>query len=79
MAKEWSLFVINGLNHPLHFAFRQWKYADANALAKLKNVTKKDMVNKIISDELAIGSAQSRVDRMEDAIDSLNVQRDSLL
>jgi hypothetical protein len=73
MAKEWARFVSNGLNHPLHFAFRQWKYADANTLAKLKTVTKKDMINKIITDELAIGSATSRVERMEDAIDSLNV------
>ena len=45
------------MNHPLHWAFRKWKLAEEDAREKLKGVLKKDLINKIIDDELAIGSA----------------------
>jgi len=37
------------------------------------------LIQKVIGDELAIGSAKSRLERMNEAIDHLNIQRDSLL
>ena len=61
------------------WSFRKWKLGEVNALAKLKNVSKTELINKIIADELAIGSAESKINRMDDAIDNLSIQRDSLL
>mmetsp|Transcript_48978 Transcript_48978/g.36063 ORF Transcript_48978/g.36063 Transcript_48978/m.36063 type:complete len:86 (+) Transcript_48978:1435-1692(+) len=40
---------------------------------------KSELIEKIISDELAIGAANSRVERMNDAIENLTLQRDNLL
>ncbi len=40
---------------------------------------KKDLIRKIIDDEMAIGSAQHRLERMDEAIENLGIQRDSLL
>ena len=54
------------MNHPLHWAFRKWKLSEEDAREKLKTVLKKDLVKKIIDDELAIGSAQQRLERMDE-------------
>lgn len=67
------------MNHPLHWAFRKWKLSEEDARQKLKHVLKKDLIKKIIDDELAIGSAQHRLDRMDETIENLGIQRDSLL
>lgn len=52
---------------------------EEDAREKLKNVLKKDLVKKIIDDEMAIGSAQHRLERMDEQIENLGIQRDSLL
>jgi len=70
---------VNGLHHPLFWAFRKWKYQETVARDKLKDITKSELIEKIIADEMAIGSAQSRVSRMDEAIEHLSIQRDSLL
>jgi hypothetical protein len=54
------------MNHPLHWAFRKWKLSEEDAREKLKGVLKKDLIKKIIDDELAIGSASHRIERMEE-------------
>jgi len=61
------------MNHPLFWSFRRWKYGDQIDKEQLKDMHKKDLVEKIISDELAIGSAQSRIERMDEAIEHLNI------
>jgi len=43
------------------------------AKEKLKTVSKKELIDKIIQDELAIGSAKSRLDRMDENIENLNI------
>jgi hypothetical protein len=57
LMKQWSRYTVNALNHPLHWAFRKWKLSDEDAKSKLKKVLKKDLIKKIIDDDLAIGSA----------------------
>lgn len=54
------MFVQNGLKNPLFFYFRKWKYSDEQGLNQLKDLSKNELVDKIITDELAIGSAESR-------------------
>lgn len=75
----WSQQTINALNHPLHWYFRRWKLGEVIAKDKLKDIPKKDLVEKIIQDELAIGAAQSRLERMDEALENLNIQRENLL
>ena len=75
-ARRQAAFIVNGLNHPLFWAFRKWKWQDEIARQKLKDMSKKELIDKIIADEMAIGSGQSRLARMEEAIDHLNIQRD---
>jgi hypothetical protein len=65
--------TINSLNHPLHWYFRRWKLGEEIAKEKLKQVPKKDIIEKIIQDELAIGSAKSRLERMDEALENLNI------
>lgn len=69
--KRNASFVVNALNHPAHWAFRKWKYQEADAKEKLKEVTKTELIDKIIQDEMAIGSSKSKIQRMEDAIENL--------
>jgi hypothetical protein len=57
LCKQWSRYCVNAMNHPLHWAFRKWKLSEEDAREKLKGVLKKDLIKKIIDDELAIGSA----------------------
>lgn len=52
---------------------------EEDAKSRLKDVSKKQLIDKIIQDELAIGSAKSRLERMDDSIENLNIQRDNLL
>jgi hypothetical protein len=44
------------LNHPAAWAFRKWKYQEADAKEKLKQISKNELIDKIIQDEMAIGS-----------------------
>ena len=79
LCKQWARYSVNAMNHPLHWAFRKWKLSEVDAREKLQTVLKKDLVKKIIDDELAIGSAQHRLERMDEQIENLGIQRDSLL
>lgn len=60
------------MNHPLHWYFRKWKLGEKIAKDKLKDVLKR-LDRKITQDELAIESAKSRLDRMDEAIENLNI------
>jgi hypothetical protein len=71
--KDRAMFVRNALNNPLFWAFRKWKDHDKHAAKKLKHLTKQDLIEKIITDEMAIGSAKSRLSRMDEAIDHLQI------
>ena len=73
MYRKQMAFCINSMNHPLSRAFRKWKFQEAYARDKLKHLSKTDMVDKIVSDEMAIGSAESRMTRMDDAIEHLSI------
>jgi hypothetical protein len=79
LCKREAAFVVNAMNHPIFWAFRKWKYSEEIARQKLKDLTKTDLVDKIVADEMAIGSAQSRIHRMDEAIDHLTIQRENLL
>ncbi|CDW85127.1 UNKNOWN [Stylonychia lemnae] len=79
LMRDWSQFTVNAINHPLHWYFRKWKLQEHHALQKLKDVTKKELIDKIIQDEHAIGAAQSRLERMDDNIENLKIQRENLL
>jgi len=57
LVKQWSRYTVNAMNHPLHWAFRKWKLSEDDARQKLQTVLKKDLIKKIIDDEMAIGSA----------------------
>lgn len=57
LMKQWAQYTVNALNHPLFWAFRKWKMSEEEALKKLQQVSKKELIDKIIADELAIGSA----------------------
>jgi hypothetical protein len=61
------------MNHLLHWAFRFWNFSEEDAREKLKGVLKKDLIKKIIDDELDIGSAQHPLERMEEYIDNLGI------
>merc|ERR1711907_428423 len=45
----------------------------------LDRLSKKQLIDKIVADENLIGSSKSRIQRMDQAIDHLNIQRDNLL
>jgi hypothetical protein len=40
LCRKQASFVLNGLHHPLFWAFRKWKYGDTVAKDKLKGITK---------------------------------------
>ena len=63
------------MNHPAAWAFRKWKYQEADAKEKLKQISKNELIDKIIQDEMAIGSTQSKINRMDEAIENLSMQR----
>ena len=79
LCKREAAFVVNAMNHPMFWAFRKWKYSEEIAREKLKDLTKNELVDKIVADEIAIGSAQSRISRMDDAIEHLQIQRENLV
>jgi hypothetical protein len=71
--RQWAQYTVNALNHPLHWYFRKWKMCEHEAMEKLRDVPKKELIDKIIQDELAIGSAQSRLQRMDENIENLYI------
>jgi hypothetical protein len=77
--KDRCAFVKNAMNNPMYWFFRKWKDHDKNAAKRLKHLTKQDLIDKIVTDEMAIGSAKSRLSRMDEAIDHLSIQRDNLV
>ena len=71
--KDRCRFVRNAMNHPAYWMFRKWKDQDKHASKRLKHLTKQDLIEKIITDEMAIGSAKSRLQRMDEAVDHLQI------
>jgi len=45
----------------------------------MQTLTKQQLVDKIVADENLIGSTESRLQRMDEAIDQLAIQRENLL
>jgi regulator of replication initiation timing len=66
------------MNHPLTIYFKRWKYEKADSEKVLARLSKKQLIDKVVADENLIGSSKSRIQRMDQAIDHLNIQRDSL-
>ena len=79
IAKENARYVLNCLNHPLTIYFKRWKYEKADAEKVLDKLSKRQLIDKVVADENLIGSSKSRIQRMDQAIDHLNIQRDNLL
>jgi tRNA(His) 5'-end guanylyltransferase len=48
MVRRNATFVVNALNHPAYWAFRRWKYQEADAQDKLKSISKSELIEKII-------------------------------
>jgi hypothetical protein len=67
------------LNNPVAIYFKKWKYDKADAEKVLSKLSKRQLIDKIIADENLIGSSKSRIQRMDQAIEHLNIQRDNLL
>jgi len=67
------------MHHPLAHAFRKWKYDMADSQKKLLDLSKGQLVEKIIADENLIGATESKLARMDDATDHLAIQREQLL
>ena len=57
----------------MFWSFRKWKMQDEDAKKRLKDVPKKALVDKIIADEMAIGSGKARLERMDEEIENLNI------
>lgn len=64
---------------PLGLYFKKWKYEKADSEKVLNRLSKKQLIDKIVADENLIGSSKSRIQRMDQAIYHLNIQRDNLL
>ena len=77
--KEAARYILNCLNHPLAVYFKKWKFEKADSEKVLNRLSKKQLIDKIVADENLIGSSKSRIQRMDQAIDHLNIQRDNLL
>lgn len=67
------------MRHPCARLFYRWKYENVDAQKRLKHLTKQQLIDKIIADENLIGATEARLSRMDDAIDHLAVQRETLL
>jgi hypothetical protein len=67
------------LNNPVAIYFKKWKYDKADTEKILSKLSKRQLIDKIIADENLIGSSKSRIQRMDQAIEHLNIQRDNLL
>jgi len=72
-------YCLNNLRHPLHGYFNKWKYDLHDAKKKYDGVKKEDLIEKILADEQIIGSTESKLGRMDDAIENLALQREHLL
>lgn len=72
-------YCLNNLRHPLHGYFNKWKYDLHDAKKKYDDVKKEDLIEKILADEQIIGSTESKLGRMDDAIENLALQREHLL
>lgn len=59
--------------------FYRWKYDMADNQKKLLDLSKGQLIEKIIADENLIGATKSRLTRLDDAIDHLAIQRENLL
>lgn len=62
-------FVLNHLKHPLAGWFQRWKFDAADSQKQMLHLTKQQLVDKIVADENLIGSTESRLQRMDEAID----------
>ena len=67
------------MNNPVAIYFKKWKYDKADTEKVLSKLMKRQLIDKIIADENLIGSSKSRIQRMDQAIEHLNIQRDNLL
>lgn len=72
-------YVLNHMRHPCSRLFYRWKYEHADAARRLKALSKQQLIDKIIADENLIGATEARLVRMDDAIDHLAMQRETLL
>jgi len=61
------------MNHPLTIYFKKWNYDKADLEKVLDRLSKKQLIDKIVADENLIGSSKSRIQRMDQAIDHLNI------
>jgi ABC-type microcin C transport system duplicated ATPase subunit YejF len=77
--RKYADMAFNAMRHPLYWEFRKWKLSDVIAKDALRSLNKKELVDKVIADDMAIHAAKGRLERMEEAIDHLNLQRDNLL
>jgi hypothetical protein len=53
--------------------FKRWKFEKADSEKVLDQLSKKQLIDKIVADENLIGSSKSRIQRMDQAIDHLNI------
>ncbi len=72
-------YVFNHLKHPLAGWFQRWKYDAYDSQKQMMTLTKQQLVDKIVADENLIGSTESRLQRMDEMIDQLAIQRENLL
>lgn len=61
------------MRHPCAAKFYRWKYENVDAQHKLRELSKQQIIDKIIADENLIGATEARLTRMDDAIDHLAV------
>lgn len=77
--KRTALFVLNNIRHPLAGFFNRWKYDAHDSQKQLMHLSKGELMEKIITDENLIGSSESLLQRMDEAIEHLAIQRENLL
>lgn len=64
-------YCVNSMKNPLHGSFMRWKYGMQDAKKKYDHVAKQELIDKILADEQIIGSTESKLGRMDDAIENL--------
>lgn len=77
--RQAARFVLNSMHHPLQGWFQRWKYDAADAQRAMAHFNKQQLIDKIIADENLIGATEQRLQRMDEAIDHLAIQRENLL
>ena len=72
---KWAAkMILNRLYRPrLTTSFYRWKYDMADKQKKLLDLSKGQLIEKIIADENLIGATKSRLNRLDDAIDHLAI------